>query len=92
MRRDGNHTEVVRDLRAIGISVQETHRVGSSFPDLVWGFGQVTGLLELKVPGAELEAHQRDFADAWRGAPILLAHGSVEAINAIQRAVRDARR
>ncbi len=88
MRRDGNHVEIVRDLRRVGISVQETHEVGSGFPDLVWGFMQVTGLLELKVPGAELEPHQRDFADAWRGAPILVARGSVEAIDVIQRAVR----
>jgi hypothetical protein len=91
MRRDGNHTEIVRALRAAGISVQETHRVGSGFPDLVWGFRQVTGLLELKMPGAELEAHQSDWHAAWRGSPVLVARTPEEAVSVILRAVRGPR-
>lgn len=88
MRRDGNQAEIVSALEKAGVSVQETHRVGSGFPDLVWGLRQVTGLLELKKPGAELEAHQFDYHAAWRGSPILVARTSEEAIHLIQRAAR----
>jgi len=86
MRKDGNQGAIVRALELAGVSVQETHRVGSGFPDLVWGLRQVTGLLELKMPGAELEQHQRDYHAAWRGSPILVARTPEEAIHLIQRA------
>ena len=88
MRADGNHHEIRRALEAVGISIADTHEVGSGFPDLVWGYRQVTGLLELKQPGAELEAHQREWHAAWRGAPVLVARTPEDAINTILRAVR----
>jgi hypothetical protein len=91
MRRDGNQTETVQLLRGVGISVQETHRVGSGFPDIAWGVRQVTGLLELKMPGAELEPHQREWHDAWRGSPVLVARSPEEALNLILRAARGPR-
>lgn len=88
MRADGNHSEIVRALRRAGVSIADTHRVGTGFPDLVWGYRHVTGLLELKQPGAELEPHQRAWHEAWRGAPVLVARTPEDAINTILLAAR----
>jgi hypothetical protein len=46
---DGNHAAIRDGLRAAGLWVWDTHRVGGGFPDLlVWRHGFV--LLELKDP------------------------------------------
>ena len=91
MRKDGNQGAIVRALELAGVSVQETHRVGSGFPDLVWGLRHVTGLLEIKLPGADLEPHQRDWHAAWRGSPVLVARSPEEAIGVILRAATSTR-
>jgi hypothetical protein len=88
MRADGNQAEIVAALRRIGVSVTETHRVGGGFPDLVVGYRGATGLLELKLPGRDLEPHQRDWHAAWRGAPVLVARTVEEAIAELTHAVR----
>jgi hypothetical protein len=67
-KRDGNHTAIVRALRAVGRSVVELHGVGGGVPDLLvaWPGGVV--LIEIKAPrtGRLLDS-QRDFARSWRG-------------------------
>lgn len=88
MRRDGNHTAIERALRAVGISVVDTHEIGSGVPDLLWGSRQVTGLMEIKLPGEELEPHQADWHQSWRGGRVLVARTPEEAIRLIQDAVR----
>jgi hypothetical protein len=80
MRADGNQAEIVAALKRIGASVHDTHRVGDGFPDLVVGYRGATGLLELKLPGRDLEPHQGDWHAAWRGAPVLVARTVEEAI------------
>lgn len=49
-RTDGNQTEIVSALRAIGASVSPTHTIGSGFPDLVVGFRKRSVLFEVKDP------------------------------------------
>ncbi len=36
-RTDGNHAEIVQDLRAAGYSVHSTHELGDGFPDIIVG-------------------------------------------------------
>ena len=49
-RTDGNQTEIVSALRAIGASVSPTHAIGGGFPDLVVGFRKRSVLFEVKDP------------------------------------------
>lgn len=49
-RTDGNQTEIVSALRAIGASVSPTHTIGGGFPDLVVGFRKRSVLFEVKDP------------------------------------------
>jgi hypothetical protein len=88
MRADGNHAEIVAALKRIGASVADTHRVGGGFPDAVVGFRGLTTLLELKLPGRDLEPHQRDWHAVWRGSPVLVAHTVDEAIGELLHASR----
>jgi hypothetical protein len=88
MRADGNQADIVAALKRIGASVADTHLVGSGFPDLVVGYRGATGLLELKLPGRDLEPHQRDWHAAWRGAPVLVARTVDEAIAELTHAAR----
>ena len=88
---DANQPEIVAALRKAGCSVGLTHRTGNGFPDLVWGISHVTGLLEVKQPGKELDPDQVIFRDAWRGAPVLMARTPEEAVQLVLRAARIAR-
>jgi hypothetical protein len=49
-RVDGNQSEIVAALRAVGASVTPTHTIGGGFPDLVVGFRKRSILLEVKDP------------------------------------------
>jgi hypothetical protein len=71
-RIDGNHSEIVKALRAVGATVQSLAGVGRGCPDLLVGFGGRSYLAEVKNPAMppsrrrltvdELEWHQ-----SWRG-------------------------
>lgn len=79
-RRDANHTPTMRELSQMGFSVADTSLCGNDFPDLVIGKHGVTAIVELKVkrPG-RMQMHQlisqgqREFADRWRGSPVIFA-------------------
>jgi hypothetical protein len=86
MRADGNHAEIVKALTAIGATVVDLHRVGGGVPDLLVGYRRVMVLVELKRPGKPLEPHQAEWAAAWRGSPVLVAHSAFEAIAGIMAA------
>ena len=52
---DGNHDEIRDGLRARGVFVIDTHRLGDGFPDLVaWSPWAAWQLLEVKMPGGAL--------------------------------------
>ena len=72
---DGNQAEIVRDLRAVGCSVQiiEGANGQRGVPDLLVGRNNRNYLLEVKRPKAKrrragrLSAEQRAWHLAWRG-------------------------
>lgn len=71
-RTDGNHSEIVRELRKIGCSVLSLSRVGGGCPDLAVGRNYRTMLLEIKdgsKPPSQrgLTPDQEKFSAAWRG-------------------------
>lgn len=73
---DANQPELVRYLRALGMSVTVTSAVGSGFPDLAVGFRGVTVLVEVK-DGAKnasaqvLTAAQREWFGTWAGCAVV---------------------
>jgi len=68
-RADNNQEEIVRTLRAVGVTVHITSQVGSGFPDLVCGMFGKNYLIEVKNPEAKgkLRASQEIFRDKWKG-------------------------
>ena len=93
MKRDANHGEIVEELRVFGFSVYDAAHAGRSFPDLVVGLGGVTHLIEVKAGEKKrLLPGQKDFADTWRGAPVVVLHSRVEATEWATRARHELRR
>jgi len=66
-RVDENQAEIVRDLRAAGVSVTLLHPVGHGCPDLLCGFRGMNYLLEVKSDGGRLTPAQHAWHDTWRG-------------------------
>jgi len=65
---DGNQSEIVEALRAVGASVFLLHAVGCGCPDLLVGFRGVNYLLEIKCGRhAKLTPAERRFFDVWSG-------------------------
>lgn len=63
---DQNQPAIVDALRKCGVCVHDTSGVGDGFPDLVCGWKGKISLLELKVPGEELNEAQKLFHERWR--------------------------
>ena len=76
-RTDSNQSQVVDDLRKLGISVAITSNLGDGFPDLLLGYGFKNLLVELKdgdnkPPSAcKLTDDEIDWHEAWRGEAIV---------------------
>lgn len=87
-RTDGNHAEIVRALRAAGITVVDLSAIGEGCPDLLIGFGGVNSLIEIKTATGGLDADQVDFIDGWRGARVAVVRDSLAAIQVATRAAR----
>jgi Holliday junction resolvase len=67
-RTDANQEEIVRELRARGVSVAVMSKAGDGFPDLVAGHRGRTYLLEVKTgPNEKLTPAQIKFQQSWRG-------------------------
>lgn len=83
-KRDGNHTDIVRALRAAGRSVVELHAVGGGCPDLLVGFSGKTLLMEVKDPDGENKLYdsQVEFHRAWRGTPVAVVRSPADALMA----------
>ena len=71
-RQDGNHAEIVNDLRAMGFSVESLASVGKGMPDIAVGWDKLNWFFELKdptVPKADqqLTEPQVKWHNSWRG-------------------------
>jgi hypothetical protein len=78
-RRDANHAEIVKALRAAGRRVLDLGAVGKGCPDLLVAAHGRLVLLEVKAPGGTLTPDQRTFAAAW---PVVVVRSPAEAIAA----------
>lgn len=84
--RDSNHRVVADAFARAGCSVLELTQVGAGCPDLCIGIGGRTFLVEVKdgskPPSRRaLRKTQVDFIASWRGSPIHVVTGPVEAWN-----------
>lgn len=66
-RVDLAQAATVKALRDIGVSVAVTSVLGNGFPDLVWSYHGVTGMLELKTGSEPLTEAEKDFHARWGG-------------------------
>lgn len=64
---DANQGEIVKALRAIGVSVQSLASIGKGCPDLVAAKGGQCWLIEVKAPKGKLTDDQVKWIEAWRG-------------------------
>lgn len=64
---DANQNEIVDALRALGCTVQSLAEVGDGCPDLLVGVEHVDFILEVKIPGEELNARQTKWHREWNG-------------------------
>lgn len=72
-KKDGNQTQIVRELRALGFRVDIVHRLKKMY-DLVvtgrtgavsdWGVAVATVRVELKLPGERLSPDEQEYWDA----------------------------
>lgn len=80
-RTDANQQEIVDALRKAGCRVQCTHAVGRGFPDLVVLTPDgLLVLLEVKMPGANLNRRERDWHAEWNHAPVFVVRLAEEAL------------
>ena len=71
-RVDGNQTDIVSALEAVGASVQSLAAVGAGCPDLLVGFRGVNFVIEVKDPTQpackrRLNSHQKPWHTNWQG-------------------------
>lgn len=84
---DGNHAAIVRGLRDMGAGVLSTATLGRGAPDILAYYLRTYVLLEIKLPGENLNAAQLDFHAAWPG-PIYVVRSVAEAKLAVAEAAR----
>jgi Holliday junction resolvase len=76
---DSHQAELIADLKRFGFSVANYSGAGEDLPDLAIGRQGITALLEIKTPHGLIESYritpgQREFADNWRGSPVIFGH------------------
>lgn len=69
---DANQPRIVKQLKALHVSVLHLHMVGKGCPDLLLGFRGKCFLVELKDPSQppskrKLTPDEQEFLDSWRG-------------------------
>lgn len=82
-RVDGNHPQIVDDLRAVGASVQSLAQMGRGVPDLLVGFRARLVLLEIKDGAEKLTPDEARWHAAWAGYPVVVVRTREEALRAI---------
>ena len=66
-RTDFNQKYIVKDLRALGISVADLSGVGGGIPDLLIGWQGNNYLIEIKTLTGKLNNLQTEFFGSWKG-------------------------
>lgn len=66
-RKDSNHTELERQIRALGATTLDLSGVGRSAPDLLVGWRGHNILLEIKTESGRLSPGQIRWHREWRG-------------------------
>lgn len=71
-KADRNQPLIVKQLRAIGATVQHLHTVGQGCPDILVGFRKKCWLFEIKNPllppsQRKLTPDEKVFHETWRG-------------------------
>jgi hypothetical protein len=71
-KTDNNQSTLVKQMRAIGMSVFVTSGLGDNFPDLVTGYRSINHLWEIKNPNKppskrKLRQGQQLFFNTWKG-------------------------
>ena len=72
---DNNHSEIVKQFRALGMSVIDTSNVGDGFTDVVVGCFNLTVLVEIKdgvKKKNQLTKKQVDFHGEFKGAKVIV--------------------
>lgn len=67
-KRDANEPEIVKVFERRGISV---HRLDKPL-DLLLGYNNHNYLVEVKIPGKQLNANQVKFTNEWKGQWIMI--------------------
>ena len=85
LKRDAAEAEIVEALRAAGASV-----IRMDTPvDLLIGYRSVTHIAEVKTPGTaygrQLKPSQRQFAETWRGSPVIILRTVDDALQLLTR-------
>lgn len=88
-KADTNQREIVAVLRAAGATVQHLHSVGDGCADLLVGYKGQNYLLEVKLPGEELNKRQWEWHFTWKG-DCSIVRSKNEALAAIGCGVSDA--
>lgn len=87
-RVDGNQRDVVKELRAAGVTVQHLHTVGDGCPDLLAGFGRRNFVFEIKDPAQppskqRLTPDEEEWHENWAGA-VYTIRDAAEALRIIR--------
>ncbi len=69
---DGNQSQIVMQLRGLGLSVRSTAMVGQGFPDIIVGYRGRNFIFEIKDPAQppskrRLTPLEVIFAEEWKG-------------------------
>lgn len=80
---DKNQSQVVKELRELGFSVELTHIVGKGFPDFIVGFGDIFTIpVELKSDKGTLTDDEKIFHERYQGY-IIVAYNTDDVLNGI---------
>ena len=85
LKRDLSEAEIVEALRAAGASV-----IRMDTPvDLLIGYRGATYIAEVKTPGTtygrQLKPSQKQFAETWRGSPVIILRTVDDALQFLTR-------
>ena len=82
-RRDTNQSDIVRDLRLAGCSVQDLASLGDGAPDALVGYRGLDRLMEFKTKKGKLTPDQITWHALWRGRKVEVVRSTEEALDAM---------
>ena len=85
-RTDKNQQDIMDTLRSAGYAVHDTHELGGGFPDILVACERGNVLVEVKMPGKDLNAAERKFHAHWPG-PLCVIYYKDEAAEMIEQAI-----